>query len=867
MDSPKIPTLKDSQKPQVKVRGLEAGVTLFDRLKQFKKKDLAFILAGLGTLFMAPLAEHFMMAPETGSDLQAGMGGKGGGNGSGLFNGDGRSPYETTGGLAQGSPSGGGSDIITPLNVRDPSALVMGPGATQQPPTQSVAPSTPPPTAPVANKDSDLRDALAASARGIGSAAKAAKALLPVPKVALQGAGGLRGLGVVSGGSSAVGGPIASSNSLGKANTGGGGLGNVRALPGFKGVARGPGQGGSGYDNLKAQADKMGDRMNQGSAAAALDAAANTGIPSGGASGLGGNGAGGTGGTDKPDSGNQDKSAKSVGESLDFLKQKAIQEAKIALWAKEQEANDMNLQMANMRNDALKTIVGAMATSIGTCAGNLVTGGTCVDPTKSSGGVKCEGGANAGQKLPAALMVTSCDKVAGGSKFILNGIGEVYACPGGTTPWGTGCHTLSASDSSTKSSSDQTGGNGVVDPSSKASLPTAGESDALTKNLGTLCGKVETIFQSKGGATGGMSDGTKKYLQNVVNAARQTIVERDALYNGDSKECTTNTAMPPKGVDPIAAKDGTVVDLIKAAAAQLASNAPDDPKTAVGAMYKSVPKTDGDPQGADMLKAGSDKLTQAATLYKAIQDRLAVPPTTPVPTDEFIKWFPGGAAAEKSYYDQPLIDAQAALAKQNALVGAALNGGNGGYEGMTIQVTNLNAIITGAGSTKATLPQVIQTNGQLKTAVASAPDEVKAKAAATPAATDANATTTPTTGTPTTGTPTTGTPTTGTPTTGTTTTGGPTGVNQASMQAAIDKATSSIQKGANSDPGVVNLTDAITAYKGTQSPGNLNAAATALQTAQANVKAMDDSQTGWLTQIQGQVVKAVSILPAKGAGQ
>ena len=45
---PKIPTLKDSQKPQVKVRGLESGVTLFDRLKQFKKKDLAFILAGLG---------------------------------------------------------------------------------------------------------------------------------------------------------------------------------------------------------------------------------------------------------------------------------------------------------------------------------------------------------------------------------------------------------------------------------------------------------------------------------------------------------------------------------------------------------------------------------------------------------------------------------------------------------------------------------------------------------------------------------------------------------------------------------------------------------------------------------------------------
>lgn len=84
---PKIPTLKDSQKPQVKVRGLEAGVTLFDRLKQFKKKDLAFILAGLGTLFMAPLAEHFMMSPETGDGtLQQGWG-KGGAGGKGMFDG------------------------------------------------------------------------------------------------------------------------------------------------------------------------------------------------------------------------------------------------------------------------------------------------------------------------------------------------------------------------------------------------------------------------------------------------------------------------------------------------------------------------------------------------------------------------------------------------------------------------------------------------------------------------------------------------------------------------------------------------------------------------------------------------------------
>ena len=82
MDQPKIPTLKDSQKPQVKIKGLAAGLSLFERLKQFKKKDLAFILAGLGTLFMAPLAEHFMMAPESGdANLQQGWGKGGTGGG------------------------------------------------------------------------------------------------------------------------------------------------------------------------------------------------------------------------------------------------------------------------------------------------------------------------------------------------------------------------------------------------------------------------------------------------------------------------------------------------------------------------------------------------------------------------------------------------------------------------------------------------------------------------------------------------------------------------------------------------------------------------------------------------------------------
>jgi hypothetical protein len=352
----------------VKVRGLEAGVTLFDRLKQFKKKDLAFILAGLGTLFMAPLAEHFMMAPEGGdSALNAGFGGGKNGGGHGLFdNGGGSVGYDVSNGQAPGSAVGGGSDVITPLNVRDPSALVMGPGATQQPPTQSAAPSTPPPTAPVTRSDSDLKDALAASARGIGSAAHAAKALLPVPKIGLTGAGGLRGLGVANGGSSASAslGPISSAGLTSGKAAPGGGMAGVKGGKDIKGIARGQSSGASGLEALKAAAGSAGDQMNRGPAQTALDNTAAQAIPAGG-SNFNGSGQGGAGANDKAESGNGGKDNKSTGESLEFLKQKALQEKKIELWAKEQEAGDNKLEMLKLRNSMAEAIAGKIGGAVG----------------------------------------------------------------------------------------------------------------------------------------------------------------------------------------------------------------------------------------------------------------------------------------------------------------------------------------------------------------------------------------------------------------------------------------------------------------------------------------------------------------------
>ncbi len=544
MDAPKIPTLKSSQKPQVKVRGLETGVTLFDRLKQFKKKDLAFILAGLAVLFMAPLAEHFMMAPESGdSTLGPGMGGK---SGSGLFGGNGSSPYETTGGLAQGGPVGGGSDVITPLNVRDPSSLVMGPGAAQQPPTQSVAPATPPLTAPGTGSDSSLRDALAASARGVGAAAKSAKALIPVPKIALAGAGGLRGLSVASGGSSTSAslGPISSSNSLGKASTGGG-LSTVRAVPGYRGTASGRGQtqGGNGIEALKKAGDAAGARMNQGGAATALDQAASQAIPNVG-NGLGGNGAGGAAGADKPFGGNQGRDGHSVGESLAFLKEKAIQDARIDLWRKEKEENDWTLQTAKWRNEALKTIIAKGAETAAGCFGNLLGGKNCSDP----GGPAYSCTSN-GRTFDAGAVKDECPKDSFKQGYFKkpdakrggNAV-EIYECPmsAGAQPVGTGCVPSVSGDGGGGKEGDKKDSAGVGNTAAEQKA----QMETMTK-LKESCANIDQKLSSVK-PSDATNEGTKKaveYYKTLKVEAGQIVAVRDALFKAPSGDCGA-TALP-----------------------------------------------------------------------------------------------------------------------------------------------------------------------------------------------------------------------------------------------------------------------------------------------------------------------------------
>ncbi len=370
-----IPTLRDAKNaPQLKIKGVaQGGLSLLERMKQFKKKDLAFILAGLGVLFLAPLAEHFMMAPDSDQGLQGGFGARDGG----LF-GKGGSPYEPgVNGLAPGGLAGGGSDVITPLNVRDPSALIMGPGGTQQPP----ATSTPAPAAPAKADNNDWKDALAQSAAKAAGAA-GPKAALPVPKIPLS-AGGLRGLGAVSGGG---GGsyslpPISAAGVPNRGN-----VGNSPSPTGGAGMrgARGDSQGGNpnSLDALKKAAQNAANLMNgPGSASSNLEQAASQAMPGGAAGGGDGEG---SGSADKASGASGDKGSKNAdGQSLAFLKAKEEQEKAIEFEWKKKEAGDLDLMWYKLRDKMaeeaimtpFKAITGLIAkqiTNFGTNSGDSV---------------------------------------------------------------------------------------------------------------------------------------------------------------------------------------------------------------------------------------------------------------------------------------------------------------------------------------------------------------------------------------------------------------------------------------------------------------------------------------------------------------
>ncbi|HBL17293.1 MAG: hypothetical protein A2X36_14070 [Elusimicrobia bacterium GWA2_69_24] len=324
----RFPGLGKGGLPNLRVRGLPSGTSVIDRLKNLRKKDMMFIFAGLAVLCMAPLAEHFMMSPEEeAGNLQEGFDSKGP-----LFP-DGTTIYESgTGGFSPGGLVGAGTDVITPLNVRDPSALVMGPGATRKP--EAVV--APPPAAPEKPEPAtDWKHALAESAKS-GTKAAVSKAKLPMPSVKMSGA--LRGLSAGGGGTSA-------SLSLAGLSAGNvpsrakdsNSLTTSKAAPGYRGASKRSTDMSTGAEGLKGAGSRQADILNRGgSAAGNLENASKETVPGGGGAGTG--------------SGNPTKDAdgkspshkkpddnKSLGESLEYLRQKTEMQKALELKWKRKE--------------------------------------------------------------------------------------------------------------------------------------------------------------------------------------------------------------------------------------------------------------------------------------------------------------------------------------------------------------------------------------------------------------------------------------------------------------------------------------------------------------------------------------------------
>lgn len=320
MDEPKkeeekkgggVPIIRLPQKPLLKIKGSGFGTTLIERLKQFKRKDLAFIAAGLSVLILAPVAEHFLMKPETDRGLVPGFATRGGFPVG--------SPYEPgINGLAPGGLPGQEQDIITPLNARDPSALVLGPGG--------LTPPAPPPP----KTETGMRDALAKSlATGTQEAVKRAG----LPSLPPRLAGGFKGFGAGGGGGAGYSPQVAIPKGRGPLPAAGSSLSRVKPIPGMRGFmrGRGPAQGPT-PESLKRASQDAGDLFNApGPASSALDRAAGKGIPGGGDS-LGGGTSGPAGeGAEGKFGGATTKEAKSLGETLDFLRRKMEMEKQLEL--------------------------------------------------------------------------------------------------------------------------------------------------------------------------------------------------------------------------------------------------------------------------------------------------------------------------------------------------------------------------------------------------------------------------------------------------------------------------------------------------------------------------------------------------------
>lgn len=275
-----------------------AAGNIRERFKNLSKKDIAFVVVGMGVLVMAPVAEYLMSKPAGADQLMPGFGQRSEGSG----------PLYEPGinALSQGSPDGSG-EIITPLSARDPASLIIG--SQPSPPPAAPQLSSPPKT--------DFRDSMKDSARAaFTQATKAAGAPTVIPKMQSS----LRGLGSLGGEGSRTSGSLSGGKILKDARNASGRaasrsmVGPV-ATAGYKGVAtRVPNSANKGaFEKLRGQADRAAGSFSGASAIRSLDRAAAASAALGGAGGSAGE-------KNRPPSGSSIRDTRnSSGESLEQM--------------------------------------------------------------------------------------------------------------------------------------------------------------------------------------------------------------------------------------------------------------------------------------------------------------------------------------------------------------------------------------------------------------------------------------------------------------------------------------------------------------------------------------------------------------------
>jgi len=526
----------------MRIRGMSGGGgSLMDRLKNLRRKDLMFIGAGLATLMMAPVAEHFMMTPEENvGALEEGFDSKGP-----LFP-DGSTVYESgTGGFSPGGLVGSGTDVITPLNVRDPSALVMGPGAKQKP--EAVV--TPPPVASSSSSNDDSsaskwKDALAESAKSGVREAVRKSPKLPRPSVKMQGA--LRGLSALSGSSKGGGAsfklPGLSASNVPNSARGSNSLTRSQAAPGFRGAARRSNASGSGLEGLRGAAGRQADMFSQaGNAGDGLQTAANVALPFPGGGGRGG--FGGPGGNDsggKNPGGNQIKENKQLGESLEFLRRKMEQDKRIGLKWKKKEWNQFGRQKA-LEEGAIKLAFDAFGKIIVEPIAEMgkKLAGQLVEPSgASASSIVCYYGAgtNVGHKT-----LTNAGKIRyeciGNAAYSSTDGGppvKVLDCAGG-------CRGAAGSATKTEEelNRDRNGRNQVFKPE---------PGNASGQGLGKIC---ELLNDPK--IKGSGVPAFEKFKGHLLSASKKIVGTRNSIVRmrGGSSDCGATKYYDPNGQNTV----------------------------------------------------------------------------------------------------------------------------------------------------------------------------------------------------------------------------------------------------------------------------------------------------------------------------